>query len=75
MLANLWEILSGNKRMIVHSNEESGIIYTWNGSLTLEVWAVQGHYNNYSLLSAHTFESVPKDYEAARTAAIALEGN
>lgn len=38
----LWEILSHNERVIVHSSREDKQIYTWNRSATFQVWNDEG---------------------------------
>lgn len=37
---NLFEVLASNDRIVVWSNDQSKVIYTWNKSLTLQRWTI-----------------------------------
>jgi hypothetical protein len=70
----LFEILSKNERVIVWSNEETGYLYTWNQSITLQVWHLtvnQDHrrVNSYEEVSIRTLGHDPRDFKGAREAA------
>ncbi len=71
---NLFEILSKNERVIVWSNEETGTIYTWNQSITLQAWTKTdlGSYDEtdaWEEVSIRTLGIDPRDFQGAREAA------
>ena len=64
----LFDILSHDERVIVLSDVSSDNVYTWNQSLTLQLW----HCSDYVWreIDVRTLSEEPKDFEAARMKAI-----
>lgn len=77
---NLFDILSNDERVIVLSNKDDAVIYTWNHSLTLQCWkregsvyfhpAISRHYDNWEEIDVRTLSEPPFNYQHARSAAI-----
>ena len=63
----LFDILSSDERVIVYSDVGARQVYTWNRSLTLQVWSVRSSLEECDI---RTLSNVPASYEAARKAAI-----
>ena len=49
----IWDILSDNQRVILWSDAESGLIYTWNYSQTLQCWRNTGECSDTPYDSAY----------------------
>jgi len=64
---NLFDVLSNDERVIVYSDVGARQVYTWNRSLTLQVWNVRSSLQECDI---RTLSDVPANYEAARKAAI-----
>jgi hypothetical protein len=64
---NLFDVLSNDERVIVYSDVGARQVYTWNRSLTLQVWNVR---SSLQECDVRTLSNVPANYEAARSAAI-----
>lgn len=64
---NLFEVLSNDERVIVHSDVNARMIYTWNRSLTLQAWSVRSTIREESV---QTLSEAPINIEAARKAAM-----
>lgn len=64
---NIFDVLSNDERVIVHSDVGSRIIYTWNRSLTLQAWQVRSIIEE---VDVQTLSNQPINIEAARAAAI-----
>ena len=64
---NLFEVLSNDQRMIVHSDETARMVYTWNGSKTLQAWRVGSSLKEDA---CQTLMETPINFNAARKAAI-----
>jgi hypothetical protein len=64
---NLFDVLSNDERIIVYSDVGARQVYTWNRSLTLQVWNVK---SNFQGCDARTLPDQPANYEAARKEAI-----
>lgn len=79
-MLSLFDILSNDERVIVYSDKADRLIYTWNQSLTLQVWKCMENPNPYSPslikgdmweeLNVRTLPNAPLDYHEARKAAI-----
>jgi len=79
---DIFEILSKDERVIVYSSQEERTLITWNQSLTLQYWRPvvrrfesdypKGHFdpNDWEEVNVRTLSNEPKDYKAAREAAI-----
>lgn len=64
---NLFDVLSNDERIIVYSDVGARQVYTWNRSLTLQVWSVR---SNFQESDIRTLSDQPINYEAARKEAI-----
>tara|TARA_B110000503_G_C7136011_1_gene408812 strand:- start:1210 stop:1422 length:213 start_codon:yes stop_codon:yes gene_type:complete len=64
---NLFDVLSNDERIIVYSDVGARQVYTWNRSLTLQVWSVK---SNFQESDIRTLSDQPRNYEAARKEAI-----
>lgn len=64
---NLFDVLSNDERIIVHSDVGARQVYTWNRSLTLRVWSVK---SNFQECGVRILPDAPRNYEAARKEAI-----
>lgn len=73
---DIFEILSKDERLIAYSSEEDRTLITWNQSLTLQWWTPvvkDGRIpdpNDWEEVSVRTLSDEPKNYKAAREAAI-----
>jgi len=65
----LFDILSDDERIIVLSDRGEGMLYTWNQSLTLQCWELRG-WANWEEVDIQTLHDEPRDFDAARKAAI-----
>lgn len=64
---NLFDVLSNDQRVIVHSDVNARMIYTWNRSLTLQAWSVRSIITEEA---CRTLSDTPINMEAARKAAM-----
>ncbi len=67
-LLTLFELLSQDSRCIVYSDEPSGIIVTWNHSLTLQAWRTRNA--RFYEFNAQTLEEKPSNWLDAHKAAL-----
>lgn len=77
---NLFDILSMDERVLVHSDVGERTIITWNRSLTLQLWTkvidpyqLSGYEDtedNWREVNVQVLSEEPDNYEAARQAAI-----
>jgi hypothetical protein len=65
---NMFDVLSNNERVIVHSDKSTFQVYTWNRSCTLQCWDVD---ENWHEIDVQTLSTPPKNFEEARLVAIA----
>jgi hypothetical protein len=64
---NLFDVLSNDQRVIVHSDASARMIYTWNHSLTLQAWSVRSIITEEA---CRTLSTKPINIEDARRAAM-----
>lgn len=64
---NLFDVLSNDERIIVYSDVGARQVYTWNRSLTLQVWSVK---SSFQECGVRVLPDAPRNYEAARKEAI-----
>lgn len=70
-MKNLFEILSDNERVIVHSDVGDKVLYTWNRHKTLQAWTIAPDTGGVGWveLNAQVLMEEPASFEEARTAA------
>lgn len=66
-MLSLFQVLSFDQRVIVLSSEDTGEIYTWNQSLTLQCWASSEL--GWEEVDVRTLSAEPRDFAEARKAA------
>jgi hypothetical protein len=61
----IWDILSDNQRVILWSDAEAGLIYTWNYSLVLQAWrlddSIPGEIPSWEVVDIRTLPDKPKN--------------
>jgi hypothetical protein len=67
-LYNVFDILDNDERVIVASNEDMGIIITWNRSQTLQLW--QNTWEGFVKINVRTLSENPVTYGEARLRAL-----
>jgi hypothetical protein len=65
---DLFDILSRDERVIVYSVEQDRQVYTWNRSLTLQVWNV-GFDGSFQEVAIRTLSVDPVTYAQAHVQA------
>jgi hypothetical protein len=66
---DLFDILSNDERVVVLSDADEGMIYTWNKSLTLQSWWANED-KEWIEVDVQTLSTRPKDFDSARNAAL-----
>ncbi len=72
---NLFEILADNQRVLIYSDKNTFVLYTWNKSLTLQAYrqprrAFLADKDMWDEIDVQTLSNMPESFEAARSAAI-----
>lgn len=64
---NIFDILSFGERIIVHSDVECGILFTWNQSLTLQSWFKKDpDKDKWQEIDVRTLSDEPISFEEAK---------
>jgi hypothetical protein len=63
-MLSLFQVLSFDQRVLVLSSEDTGEIYTWNQSLTLQCWAVSE--GMWEEVDVRTLSTEPRNFAEAR---------
>lgn len=68
MALTLFQVLSFDQRVIVLSSVDTGEIYTWNLSLTLQAWHANED-GTWAEVDIRTLSRAPRSFSEARVAA------